>query len=331
MNTNPSSGIVVIGRNEGGKLKACFSSLAQKKSIAVYVDSGSTDQSLEIAQSFGIYTISLDPSRPFNAARGRNEGFAYLVNQYPAMKFTHFIDGDCVLDSGWLQKGTACLEENPEVAVVCGYRRESCPEDSVYNLLCDLEWQGPSGVIDYCGGDFLVRAQLFKETGGFDEKLDAGEEPELCLRIRRLGRRILRLNEPMTQHSAEMKSFGQWWHRNKRCGYAYMSGFKKHGLAKEKFRLREVLSILFWAVGIPLLIFTAAVKSPGWIAWFLLAYTLLFVNIVRSEYQKRGNIRNVLLYAFFCILGKFPQALGLGAISYRYRPQALRIARSNSS
>jgi hypothetical protein len=74
-------GIVVIGRNEGQRLIDCFTSLADAKSrgaTIVYANSGSTDGSLE-ERCCG----QAGPSRPFTAARGRNEGFKALKARKP--------------------------------------------------------------------------------------------------------------------------------------------------------------------------------------------------------------------------------------------------------
>lgn len=45
-----SLGVVVIGRNEGERLKRCLASLLGNVDQIVYVDSGSTDGSVQLAQ-----------------------------------------------------------------------------------------------------------------------------------------------------------------------------------------------------------------------------------------------------------------------------------------
>ena len=80
------------------------------------------------------------------------------------------------------------------------------PEASVYNRLCDFEWDTPVGDAEACGGDFLARAAAFGSVGGFDERMIAGEEPELCYRLRRGGWRIHRADHAMTLHDAARES-----------------------------------------------------------------------------------------------------------------------------
>jgi hypothetical protein len=47
------SGLSVIGRNEGDRLKSCLQSLVPACDRVVYVDSGSTDDSVTFARSLG--------------------------------------------------------------------------------------------------------------------------------------------------------------------------------------------------------------------------------------------------------------------------------------
>ena len=219
-------GVVVIGRNEGERLRRCLFSLAAEAVPVVYVDSGSRDGSPELARGLGVELVELDPSRPFSAARARNEGFDRCTRLYPELAAIMFVDGDCEVVPGWLARAWAELANRPELAVVCGRRREQDPERSAYNRLADLEWDTPVGLADSCGGDALFRVADFRAVGGFDPTARAGEEPELCQRLRASGRRIARIDAEMTRHDLNMTSFGQWWRRASRVGY--------HGLDIER-------------------------------------------------------------------------------------------------
>ena len=200
-------GVVIIGRNEGARLVACLESLDAVGRDAVYVDSSSTDGSPQAAASRGALVVNLDLSLPFTAARARNAGYAALKTRNPAVRFVQFVDGDCVLESHWLAEARAFLAARPEVAVVCGRRREQYPTASIYNALCDLEWDTPIGETDACGGDALVRADAFDAVGGYRPQLIAGEEPELCLRLRERNWKIWRLDVEMTGHDAAIMIF----------------------------------------------------------------------------------------------------------------------------
>lgn len=212
--TLPAIDAIVIGRNEGQRLIDCLSSLqAAGMRRLIYVDSGSTDGSTDAARAAGAEVIALDMTRPFTAARARNAGLERIAEDRDLPDFVHFVDGDCQLQPGWLQVAADFLADHPQVVVVCGRRRERHPRASVYNRLCDLEWDTPVGEELACGGDALMRTQALLAVGGFRDDLIAGEEPELCLRLRRAGGQIWRLDHEMVLHDAAMTRFSQWWRR----------------------------------------------------------------------------------------------------------------------
>ena len=91
----PKIGIVIIGRNEGERLIRCIQSLHEYIANTVYVDSASTDHSVEAANNLGAHTLALDMLKPFTAARARNAGFAQLLKIFPDTEFVQFVDGDC--------------------------------------------------------------------------------------------------------------------------------------------------------------------------------------------------------------------------------------------
>ena len=190
----------------------------------VYVDSGSTDGSLQWAKQAGVDTIELDVSVPFTAARARNAGFRRLRALAPDLKFIQFIDGDCELNRKWPDTALSFLGSHDHVCAVFGRRRERYPERSVYNLMCDQEWDIPLGEVKACGGDVMMRIDALDAGGGYREDLIAGEEPELCVRLRAAGWKIWRLDHEMTLHDAAMLHFSQWWRRQMRSGYAFAQG-----------------------------------------------------------------------------------------------------------
>ncbi len=190
--TTDDIGVVVIGRNEGERLIDCLTSIPSNVKSVVYVDSGSTDGSTQTAERIGAFVVNLNAGRPFTAARARNEGFEALRKLRPDIRFIQFIDGDCQLDRGWLNTSAEFLRQQNDVAIVCGRRRERHPSTSLYNRLCDLEWDTPVGQTMSCGGDLLVQADAFEAVRGFRAQLIAGEEPELCLRLREAGWKIWR-------------------------------------------------------------------------------------------------------------------------------------------
>jgi glycosyltransferase involved in cell wall biosynthesis len=301
-----SLGVVVIGRNEGERLERCLKSLPVNMENVVYVDSGSTDGSVEKATKIGVAVLSLDMRRPFTAARARNEGFAALIARKPNTSFVQFLDGDCELVRGWLDVGVTFLLGHSVAAVACGRRRERNPEISIYNRLCDIEWDTPVGQTLACGGDSLVRAESFNAVGGFKEALMAGEEPELCSRFREKGWEIWRLDAEMTLHDAAMTHFGQWWRRSVRSGYGYaeLSQLTRHSPAG--LYRREIARTIFWAGVLPLTTLTACIFHPAALA----AIMIYPLQIIRIAVTRGASVSLSWKYAIYVTTSKFAELQG---------------------
>ena len=302
-------GLVVIGRNEGDRLKTCLLSAIDRVKNIVYVDSGSSDESLELARSLGVDTVELDLTIPFTAARARNEGFTRLLGINPEIEFVQFVDGDCEIVTDWLETALFELRASEDLAVVCGRRRERFPQRSIYNLLCDLEWNTPIGEAKACGGDAMMRVSAFERVGGFDSSLIAGEEPELCLRLRLQGWKVLRINAEMTVHDAAMTKFPQWWNRTMRSGHAYAEGAWLHGRSPEKHWVKESKSIWFWGLVLPVSILSLSCLTQGWGLSLLLAYPVLIYRIYSRKKLEIAS-QKALIYGLFCAIGKFAQVQG---------------------
>jgi GT2 family glycosyltransferase len=307
-------GVVAIGRNEGERLIACLESVKSNAAgNIVYVDSGSTDGSITAASHMGAFVVRLDLTLPFTAARARNEGFAALKALRPEIRFVQFVDGDCVLVNGWLHSALAFIEGRRDVAIVCGRRRERHPSASVYNQLCDLEWDTPIGETSACGGDALVRVEAFEAVGGFRQQLIAGEEPELCLRLRQIGWKIWRLDAEMTQHDAAMRRFGQWWVRAVRCGHAYAEVSWVHRTSPLGIWRRETARAVFWGGLLPVAICLGALVHPAAFGGTL-AYPL---QVSRIALVRGPGSSQSWTFALFVVLGKFAECQGILRFHWR--------------
>jgi glycosyltransferase involved in cell wall biosynthesis len=299
-------GVVAIGRNEGERLKQCLRSVSSAAQT-VYVDSGSTDGSVQWAQAHGITVVELDLALPFTAARARNAGFRCLRELAPHLSYVQFIDGDCELNETWPTAAISFLCSNDRVCAVLGRRRERYPERSIYNRMCDKEWDIPIGEVPACGGDVMVRVNAFEAVGGYRDELIAGEEPELCVRLRAAGWKIWRLDHEMTLHDAAILQFGQWWLRQMRSGYAFAQGAHLHGQGPTRHWVWESYRSLLWGIGFPVLFICALVLFGWWGALLLLCYPL---QILRRITSTCGSWRSRSQFVFFEQLSRFPEALG---------------------
>jgi GT2 family glycosyltransferase len=313
-----SVGVVVIGRNEGERLRRCLLSAQGQASLVVYVDSGSTDGSPAAAAALGVEVVQLDPSIPFSAARGRNAGLERLIELLSTLEFVLFVDGDCEVAKRFVEVGRQSLVDDARIAAVAGRLRERFPERSLYNCLCDMEWDVPPGETKSCGGIALFRVSALREVGGFNPRIVAGEEPELCVRLRQRGWTIKRLSDDMAIHDAAMTRFSQWWKRAVRAGHAYAEGSAIHGRSPERHFVRESLSGWIYGVAIPSAILAAAVAISPWALLAALVYPLLFVRIAAGRRRSHRNPwRFAFLYAGACLLAKPAECWGQARYWFR--------------
>jgi glycosyltransferase involved in cell wall biosynthesis len=297
----------------------------------VYVDSASTDGSAAMAREMGAEVVDLDMSRPFSAARARNEGFARLMQISPGVQYVQFVDGDCEVVPGWMDAAKSALDADEKLAVVCGRRRERFPEASIYNRLADVEWNTPIGPAQSCGGDSMMRVSAFQQAGGYDASVVAGEEPELCQRLRGLGWTIRRIDAEMTLHDSAMLRFGQWWKRSVRSGYGAMdvaTRFGRQGLfrkqvASARWWARDwVIVLIFILIG-PLVLWAVTIGRDAGISWklrlalqaglALLWLSLLPLQTARIAFGSRrraGNWKISTAYAILTMIGKWANVAG---------------------
>ncbi|RUS60143.1 glycosyltransferase family 2 protein [Pseudorhodobacter sp. E13] len=287
---------VVIGRNEGARLRACLLSLQDQVARVIYVDSGSSDGSAALAEAMGATVIALDMAQPFTAARARNAGLAQV-----GAAFVQFVDGDCAVAPNWVATALAFATAQPDAVVICGRRRERFMQASVYNRLCDAEWDTPIGPARACGGDALMRVAALRAVGGYNDSLIAGEEPELCLRLSRQGGSVHRIEAEMTLHDAAMTRFSQWWKRSKRAGHAFAEGAALHGAGPERHWVAETRRALVWGIGIPVAALLLGLLHPIGFA-LLLAWPAQVMRLAPRMGMER---------AFFTVLGKLPEAQGV--------------------
>lgn len=305
-------GVVAIGRNEGARLARCLASIPTGVGRVVYVDSGSTDGSVELARARGADVVELDASLPFTAARARNLGFAFLQEHAPGISVVQFVDGDCELIPGWLERALSELAGRPDFAAACGYRREFHPESSLFNRICDMEWRTPpAGEIPAFGGDVAIRAEALRAVGGYDASVIAAEDDELCIRLRKNGWKLLRVDAPMTLHDADMQRLSQWWNRALRCGHAIAEISWRHPAAEGGHFGRRAARTLAWGLLLPGFAIGACVVTRG---LSLLALGLLPLQAIRIAVSllRQGHApADAWVWAVSCVASKPAEGIGM--------------------
>jgi GT2 family glycosyltransferase len=138
----------------------------------------------------------------------------------------------------------------------------------------------------------------------------AGEEPELCRRLRAAGWRIMRLDAPMTIHDAAMTRLGQWWRRAVRSGFGYAQAWhrtRKH--TEAPLYARELARAVVWAGILPLFAVSLAMLVHP-------ALLLLWPGVVAAQYFRMA-LREGWDAAELAAIGKYAELAG--ALRYVFR------------
>jgi cellulose synthase/poly-beta-1,6-N-acetylglucosamine synthase-like glycosyltransferase len=311
--TTPSISVVVIGRNEGQRLARCLESVRRMPGLRntelIYVDSNSKDGSPELAACYGARVIVLDAPRT-TAALGRNAGWRAANGE-----FILFLDGDTILHPNFANAALAPMLQDPSVVAVWGHRREIHPEASIYNRILDLDWVYAPGIAEFCGGDVLMRRRAIEEAGGYDAELIAGEEPELCRRMRARGYRILHIDHPMTGHDLQITRWSQYWKHAARAGHAFAEISARFRNSEDRFwhaeRKRNLVRGTFWMASLAIALILSAVAFT--VLPFLIWLALLLIMSLRSAWKSRWKSRHVptlLLYGVHSHLQQIPICVG---------------------
>lgn len=254
----------------------------------IYVDSASTDRTVEIACQYPVGVYRLPPENQLTPAAGRFTGFKKAKG-----KLLLFLDGDQQLWPGWLEKGLRILDANPDVAGVTGVEVFLKPDQKPE----DYTGPGPETFDDryfqvrQTSGPALFRRTVLEELGPYHPFLYSEEEPEMCLRFRSHGYRLLRTYHPIVFHYSDpRKEIPTLFKRRKRNLYlGYGQVLRLHaGKPTLRTYLKERGYIVMPAIGLLLglaLLIVSLVTGVWWLfgAWVLFVAGLYIVDIVRKR------------------------------------------------
>ncbi|NKB72691.1 MAG: glycosyltransferase [Candidatus Latescibacteria bacterium] len=320
--------MVVIGYNGGARFKRCIASVQPQTDHIVYVDSGSTDDSVAWSQEQGVDVVVWEPEH-FSAGGARNRGFERLREQVPDLTYVQFLDTDMIVDGAWLATGRKALDEDPRTAIVCGRTREEQAHRSLYNRLSEMDWAKPLGPIEHCEGGCMARASMFAAVGGYATEFHGGVEEDLCHRLHQRGWSILHLNAPMIDHDAAQTAFAQWWQRRVRQGATFAHSAQ---ISQAPAIHRVVRRARLWTAG-PLLIALGGLlllaMGSNWTAGSVLLggvallWGLRLVWLAARELRQGWTWTQALVYALAALVADWAYLTGL--IRYQWRKQIGKI------
>ncbi len=239
--------VVVIGRNEAATLAECLVSvhdaLARVSYELLYIDSGSTDGSPDIALQYGARCFRLRTADT-TAALARSIGAREARGEHLL-----FLDGDMQLERGFIETAVTVLDTS-KLDGACGIRRdvylragEVVGENPNY-FGCHKRRKAPE-----FGGAILLRASALAQAGGWAPNVLACEEAELHARLLKQRSYIVELPIPMIQHTDQVRDnrgvLGTLISRRRLgLGQALVNALRKH--SAWALLKREKLSFLCW-------------------------------------------------------------------------------------
>jgi len=229
----PDISVVVITYNEAARIGACLESviatLAGRRYDAVVVDSASQDRTVEIAARFPVKVVRLRDGGPRRPSIGR-----FVGERLRRGNLVLFVDGDSVLEPGWIGPALDALAASPDLAAVSGRSTGVLEQPDGTTLEVDqypgVAYEDPP----HLSGSALYRRAALERAGGFNPHMLGHEEPELGARLRAAGFRLQRLRIPMTRHypKASRESLAELIRRARRGYVAGLGQYARLALAR---------------------------------------------------------------------------------------------------
>lgn len=176
---------VVTTKNEERFVGACLQSVKEQCDEIIVVDSYSEDKTAEVCLKYAHKFFQANCNIP----EGRNIGAAQASGDVLL-----FVCADTVLSPDWVK---LTLPHLPEDSLVAVYGKSLPLEQGFKQTLtyCGLDlldtlFLRRIGIAGIGGGGmaFIVRADVFREIGGFDERLAHVEDSDLSMRLGKIGK-----------------------------------------------------------------------------------------------------------------------------------------------
>jgi GT2 family glycosyltransferase len=188
----------------------------------------------------------------------------------------------------------------------------------------DLDWLSPCGESTYCGGDAVMRKSVMDQVGPYRDDLIAGEEPELCTRIRNAGYTIWHADELMTLHDLAITRFGGYWLRCYRGGHAYAEVAERtQGALFRKESLKNHIQVAIY-----LLVPPGLALVLGWRGLWVVSAAAVLI-LLRTAWRARWRkapLVTTLLHSVHCHVCQIPIWFGqLAYLRNRHGQKPVRI------
>lgn len=258
------------------------------------VDSASSDRTVAIAAKYPIKVLRLRPDQRLTASAGRNVGYKHSSGD-----LVLFLDGDMELYPGWLAEALVVIRDRAEVAVVAGPWIDLPKLDKRDDMakFRQIKREYTDEEISYVGGAALYRRSVLEQVGPFNPWLYSDEEPELCMRIRHAGFRIVRLGHSIAYHYSDppdyMSTLVARWRRGLYLGSGQVLRYHLGDKLFWTYLYERGFGVAALMVAIVGLAGLLASLVTGQILWFGLWLTLFVLFVVFSAVRKRSFRRTI--------------------------------------
>ncbi len=231
--TRPTVALVIPGRNCQNTLESCLTSVIPLKetgqvSQIVFVDDGSADASISIAQRLGVQVLKGSGGGPGHA---RNLGWRNVNSD-----LVWFIDSDCISHPETLLHLQRAIDDPTVAGAGGGYWNVNSHSLLATTIDREIEVRHRTmlGDVDFLGGfNVLYRRSVLEAMGGFDEQDVNGpgsagaEDCELSFRISDAGYRLRFVKASVVGHH-HPTSLRRYLRTQARHGYWRARLYAKH-------------------------------------------------------------------------------------------------------
>lgn len=209
----PTVAVVVPARNESAFIDKCLAALIAQSypsnllSVTV-VDNESIDDTHAIATARGIRVVSIG-----NVLVGEVRNFGARLSHSDVIAF---VDADCVVGCDWVRAAVDALRD-PVVGAVGGDCLSNSAGTWVETAWKDTSPSQAARVSALPGASMAFRRTTFESVGGFNGNLSAGEDDDICARVRSQKLEIVAIPACQSVHLGYPRTLGavakrQIWH-----------------------------------------------------------------------------------------------------------------------
>ncbi|WP_411819743.1 AAA family ATPase [Hyphococcus formosus] len=324
-NTEESAitGVVVLGTDPRISPEAAIRSVGDGRAI-VFVPMGQMPDAMGVARKSGAVIAEQGGKGAPSAGRARNAGYRQLKKIAPHTRYVQFIDADSALDPDWLRQAERFMNRRPEVAVIEGLVNRNGRRPNFATLAAEKKAESPGEIVTVAGEAALVRCEAFEAAGGFRGDLLACEMDDLCIRQRKRGSHIWRVDADMIIREARRNPKMGWWQRSLRLGFDNAYAMSLHGNPPERHGVGATVWSVLWGGVFPLTILMAAglgalaasmfaplTPAPLVAAGILALGAAVYISKIIASIIARGVFSiGAWSGAFGAVFGRFPQCLG---------------------